>query len=72
MAGKTERHGEILGSAEIVGSSEQDCVLHITVNLLNVMPIKVMPTREVRTGHRQSETASHYWMNSLPFVKQTS
>ena len=72
MAGKTERHGEILGSAEIVGSSEQDCVLHITVNLLNVMPIKVMSPREVQAGHKRSETVSHYWMNSLPFVKQTS
>jgi hypothetical protein len=72
MAAKTERHGEILGSAEIAGCSEQDRVLHITVNLLNVMPIKVMPTREVQIGHKQSEAVSHYWMNSLPFVKQTS
>ena len=73
MAAKTERYGEILGSTErasteIVRTRDQDGVLHITVNLLNVMP-----TREVQVAPKGTETiSSHYWMNSLPFIKQTS
>ena len=78
MAPKTEWRGEVLGRAEIASTEiasteisstrERDGALYITVNLLNVMP-----TREVQVGLKGSETVSnHYWMNSLPFVKQTS
>jgi hypothetical protein len=68
MAAKTERYGEVLGSTEIATTRERDGVLHITINLLNVMP-----AREVHVRSKGSETASsHYWMNSLPFVKQSS
>lgn len=68
MAAKTERFGEVLRRAEIAGTTERDGALYITVNLLNVMP-----TREVQVGLKGPETAStHYWMNSLPFVKQSS
>jgi hypothetical protein len=78
MAAKTNYYGEILGSterasteatkAETVNTRDQDGVLHITINLLNVMP-----TREVQVAPKGTETiSSHYWMNSLPFVKQTS
>jgi hypothetical protein len=73
MAAKTECSGEVVGRAEIASreitsSSDQGCVLHVTVNLLNVIP-----TREVQVGIKGTGTASsHYWMNSLPFVKQMS
>lgn len=67
MTANTERYGEVLGRADIASAKEQDGVLYITVNLLNVMP-----TREVQVGLKGTETVSnHYWMNSLPFVKQT-
>ena len=73
MAAKTEWHGKVLGrieiaSTEIANTRERDGALYITVNLLNVIP-----TREVQVGLKGSKTVStHYWMNSLPFVKQTS
>lgn len=68
MAAKTECYGEVLGSTEIAATTERDGVLHITINLLNVMP-----TREVHVGSKGTKAvSSHYWMNSLPFVKQSS
>lgn len=68
MAAKTEWHGEVLGRAEIASTKGPDGALYITVNLLNVMP-----TREVPAGPKGTAAVSnHYWMNSLPFVKQTS
>jgi hypothetical protein len=68
MATGTEWNGEVLGRAEIPSTKGQDRALYITVNLLNVMP-----TREVQVSHKGAETGSnHYWMDSLPFVKQTS
>jgi hypothetical protein len=78
MAAKTECYGEVLGrpeiastettKAETVNTKDQPGVLHITINLLNVMP-----TRELRVSPKGPEaTSRHYWMNSLPFIKQTS
>jgi hypothetical protein len=72
MAAKTEWCGEILGrakiaSAGIAGVEEQDRILHITINLLNVMP-----TREVHGPEGTGKVSNHYWMNSLPFVKHPS
>ena len=72
MAAKTECYGEIgtteIESTEATNTRDQDGVLHITINLLNVMP-----TREAQVAPKGTETiSSHYWMNSLPFVKQTS
>ncbi|MFZ3340022.1 MAG: hypothetical protein WA213_04005 [Terriglobales bacterium] len=57
-----------MATAETASAREREGVLYITVNLLNVMP-----TREVQVGSKRSESvSSHYWMNSLPFVKQSS
>jgi hypothetical protein len=78
MAAKTEWCGEVIGRAEVAipqiastetaSTRERDAALYITVNLLNIMP-----AREVQGGFKGTETVSkHYWMNSLPFVKQSS
>ncbi len=68
MAAQTEWHGEALKRPEMGSTREQDAVLHITINLLTVIP-----TREVQIATKGPETTSrHYWMNSLPFIKQTS
>jgi hypothetical protein len=49
-------------------TNEREGVLHITVNVLNVVA-----SSEAHVGIESTETGSnHYWMNSLPFVKQTS
>jgi hypothetical protein len=64
MAGKMEGYGEVLGRADIANIKERDGALYITVNVLHVVP-----SSEVQVGPKVS---NHYWMNSLPFVKQTS
>jgi hypothetical protein len=68
MAAKTEWCGEEIRKGEIASTSERDGALYITVNVLSVMP-----TREVQVGLKGTErVSSHYWLNSLPFVKQSS
>jgi len=68
MAMKTDLYEAILASPEIAAAREQHNALYITVNLLNVIP-----AREVQPQPKGTEVVSnHYWMNSLPFVKQNS
>ncbi len=68
MAGNTVWYGEVLGRADIASAKERNNVLHITVNVLNVVP-----SSEIQAGPKHTGTVSnHYWMNSLPFVRQTS
>jgi hypothetical protein len=70
MAGEAEWNREIVGEPTIMASdtNEREGVLHITVNVLNVVA-----SSEAHVGIESTETGSnHYWMNSLPFVKQTS
>jgi hypothetical protein len=67
MAGAMEAHGEVLGKADNPNIGDESGVLYITVNVFNIAPV-----REVRVGHGGRSVSNHYWMNSLPFVKQTT
>ena len=67
MAGAMEAHGEVLRKADNPSIGDESGALYITLNVFNIAPVP-----EVQVGHGGRTVSSHYWMNSLPFVKQST